>query len=165
MAKNKNVPEQQQVKNTEVTDPVEADSQKLIDDLRSGNLMNAEIASKAMEELKKEGDEKKIRQLKSCMMKAKYLNLKSVIDLRRQRKYAKVGKMYADKTKSLLDELTEGKITITEYGKKIDELMNERRQEFRSVDDQFRTEKSELDDAFHDWPTWSWDCASYNVSF
>lgn len=164
MANNKNVPEQAS-KPVETTDSVETDSQKLIDDLRNGNLVNADIASKAMEELKKEGDEKKIRQLKSCIMKAKYLNLKSVIDLRRQRKYAKVGKMYADKTKALLDELTEGKITFTEYDKKIDELMDARRKEFREVDDQFRTEKSELDNAFHDWPTWSWDHSSYSVTF
>ena len=98
-------------------------------------------------------------------MKAKYLNLKSVIDLRRQRKYAKVGKMYADKTKALLDELAEGKITFVEYDKKIDELMDARRIEFREVDDQFRTEKSELDNAFQEWPTWAWDHSSYSVTF
>lgn len=164
MAKNKNVPEQSQ-KPVETTDSAETESQKLIDDLRNGNLVNEDITSKAMEELKKEGDEKKVRQLKNCIMKAKYLNLKSVIDLRRQRKYAKVGKMYADKTKELLEELKKSKITFTEYDKKIEELMDDRRKEFREVDDQFRTEKSELDNAFHEWPTWAWDHNGYNVTF
>lgn len=129
----------------------------VMDEIRSGNLMNDIINEKAEAEIKDEEEKRKIRILKDAKMKSRYLNRKALLNLRARRREEKATKAYLEKTQSLMNELAEGKITPNEYDTKISEAYNDSRKTIKESNEQLEKEKQELRSSCGSYWCWDWD--------
>lgn len=129
----------------------------VMDEIRNGNLMSDLINEKAEKEIKDEEEARKVRVLKEAKMKSRYLNRKALLNLRARRREEKATKAYLEKTQELMNDLSGGKITPTEYDTKISEAFGESRKAIRESNDQLNKEKEELRNGCGSYWCWDWD--------
>lgn len=130
-----------------------------MEDLRNSNLMDNDLSAAAVKELEKEGNEKKIKELKSCIVKSRYINFRSVIELRRQRANARTCKKFTEKSKEILDRLMKGGkdgLTLSEYRKEEDKLFTNRKDELRENENKYSSELQELNNKYENYTYWMW---------
>ena len=146
-------------------------------DFRVNNLMSDEAVVGAVEKIKKEKDEKKVRDAMEAICKATYNNAKTRIALRQRRREDDITKEKLDATKSLLErllgvktEIKDGvlvptkekipedqKLTPTEYDSEKDKLNEEIAKKIREsntvYDNEIRELRSSYEGRYRSW----WD--------
>lgn len=123
-----------QVANTETTmDNIE-------DQIKEGNKMEENLVAEVEEQIKKEKDDIKKRQLKEVLLESEFITKREVLALRRERDEAKARKEAVKAMGEAKDDLKAGKITPNEYEKKVGEAVKERQKAF----DEIRTKHEEL---------------------
>ena len=131
--------------------------EKVLDQVKNGNLMKETNVKAAIDEIEKRKDEKQKNEAINMICAAKYSNSKALLELRARRREEKNTKEYLTKTKELLDNVLAGKITPTEHKKQRDDLREEFRKKNRESDNQLTEEMQELRNSFEGrWQYW-WD--------
>ena len=135
MAKeNKKAPEA----TTEVT------AENVMEQIRNKNLMPEGIAEEVTKEIEEEERNAKKSDLKDAILRASCENCNALISLRKQRHEEKHLKTYLEKTKSLLDDLKTGKLTVVEYNKAIQSAKDEKRKGYDEVQKEYSDNIKEL---------------------
>lgn len=129
----------------------------VMDEIRSGNLIDTEIAKIGDEKDNEAERERKVQEYRKIKNKAKYQNRKALLMLRARRREEKVTKQYLDDTKTLLDDFVGSKLTVIEYEKKRKDIRKKRNDAMNESNDQYRTEIEELRNAFPGYWQYDWD--------
>ena len=144
----------------------------VMDSIRKGNLMPTTLHAKVQEEMAKEAEDKKKRQLKAAIGKAKYTTSLTLLQLRARRREDDITKEKLSRSAELLDKLTGicskpgenfGKeldekelITAVEYKEALNKLEEDIRKKSRESDEQLSKEVRELNSS---------DCGEYRYSW
>ena len=118
--------------------------------------MNVDAAKKAAEEIKKRNQDRRVDEMKTCLMKADYVRQLSLLSLRKSREEEKANKEFLSKLTKLNDELNQGKHDTASYDKAFKEARNAKKEAFRKASDMFDDYSRKLSQNFNDWDTWSW---------
>lgn len=133
----------------------------VMDQIKSGNLMQDKNVQEALSQIEKETDEKKVREAKDMIMVAKYRNAKKLIELRSRRAEERVTKEFLTKSKEVLDKVLAGKMTPMEY--KAENKLNakDEREAKRKIDEELAKNMAELRASYTGrWQyqsEWDWD--------
>lgn len=136
---------------------VETTVENIVDQIKNENKFGETILAEAEEQIKKEQDEKKVRMLKDRICKADYVNKRELLELRKRRAEEKVTKTALADTKEALDELKEGKITPTEYDKKLEEIDKKKYTSFNEIDKEHNTNVQELRNGYTGYYSYDWE--------
>ena len=131
--------EKKEQKTAQVTNPV-IDETNIEEQIKSANKMEDDIVKAAEEQIQKEKDDKKKRQMKEAILEAEYINKRELLELRKRRKESTATKEALTASKEALDELKGGKLTPREYEKKMIEVAKTKHEAFNKID----TDHSEL---------------------
>lgn len=94
---------------------VASTEENVMEVIRKGNLIDEEVIKLGDEKDNKEEQERKVRAYREAKNKAKYQNLKALLQIRARRREEKVTKDWLNKTKEFFDDLCAGKLTPVEY--------------------------------------------------
>lgn len=151
MAKNKNV------KTPTVETPKDITVESIEEQIKSANKMEETIVELAEKEIKEEQDAKKKSDLKRAILQATYINSRELLELKKRRAEEKVTKKCLEGTLEALTDLKSGKITPLEYDKKIKDLVNDKRNDFKEIDDKHVELVKELRDNFPNYYSIDWE--------
>ena len=146
-------------------------------EFKINNLVNEpSLVEAAMAEMKKNKDEKKIREIKDAIGLATYTNLKVRAELRARRREDDITKKKLDKTKALLERVIgseteikdgclvptknkckESPLTPVEYKEEKKKLEEEIQKEIRESDRQLAKDLSEIRDSYEGRYAYWWD--------
>jgi len=153
-----NVENTQNVANAQVESTAKVDVVENIEDtIKNENKMDDKALDMAKEQIQKEKDERKANILRNAICKADYINKRELLELRKRRKEENATKAALTKSKELLDNLTSGKITPTEYEKQLGENDREKRKAFSEIDDKHRELVRELRDNYPAYYCYDWE--------
>lgn len=158
MGKNKNV------KTPTVETPKDVTVESIEEQIKSANKMEETIVELAEKEIKAEQDEKKKSDLKRAILQATYINSRELLELKKRRAEEKVTKRCLEGTLEALTELKSGKITPLEYDKKINDLVEDKRKDFKEIDDKHVELVKELRDNFPNYYSIDWEYNNWKVN-
>lgn len=158
MGKNKNV------KTPTVETPKDITVESIEEQIKSANKMEETIVELAEKEIKEEQDAKKKSDLKRAILQATYINSRELLELKKRRAEEKVTKKCLEGTLEALTELKSGKITPLEYDKKINDLVNDKRNDFKEIDDKHVELVKELRDNFPNYYSIDWEYNNWKVN-
>lgn len=133
------------------------DENNVLDSLKNGNKMPEGLADEVMKKIEEEEKEKKSSELKTAILKAKYWNMKELLQLRSRRREEKITKDALTKSKEALDKLCGGEITPTEYDKLLKETSTEKNKAIRDSNNTYREELRELQNSLSGSYVYDWD--------
>lgn len=125
--------------------------------IKNENKMDEKALAMAQEQIQKEKDERKAAILKNAICKADYINKRELLELRKRRKEEAITKKTLAESKALLDDLIAGKLTPSEYEKKLQESDNEKRKSSNEVDEKHRSLIQELRDNYPSYYCYDWE--------
>lgn len=125
--------------------------------IKNENKMDEKALSMAQEQIQKEKDERKAAILKNAICKADYINKRELLELRKRRKEEAITKKTLAESKALLDDLIAGKLTPSEYEKKLQESDNEKRKSSNEVDEKHRSLIQELRNNYPSYYCYDWE--------
>lgn len=158
MGKNKNV------KTPTVETPKDITVESIEEQIKSANKMEETIVELAEKEIKEEQDAKKKSDLKRAILQATYINSRELLELKKRRAEEKVTKKCLEGTLEALTELKSGKITPLEYDKKINDLVNDKRNDFKEIDDKHVELVKELRDNFPNYYSIDWEYNNWKAN-
>lgn len=158
MGKNKNV------KTPTVETPKDITVESIEEQIKSANKMEETIVELAEKEIKEEQDQKKKSDLKRAILQATYINSRELLELKKRRAEEKVTKKCLEGTLEALTELKSGKITPLEYDKKINDLVNDKRNDFKEIDDKHVELVKELRDNFPNYYSIDWEYNNWKAN-
>ena len=158
MGKNKNV------KTPTVETPKDITVESIEEQIKSANKMEETIVELAEKEIKEEQDAKKKSDLKRAILQATYINSRELLELKKRRAEEKVTKRCLEGTLEALTELKGGKITPLEYDKKINDLVEDKRKDFKEIDDKHVELVKELRDNFPNYYSIDWEYNNWKVN-
>lgn len=158
MGKNKNV------KTPTVETPKDITVESIEEQIKSANKMEETIVELAEKEIKEEQDAKKKSDLKRAILQATYINSRELLELKKRRAEEKVTKRCLEGTLEALTELKSGKITPLEYDKKINDLVEDKRKDFKEIDDKHVELVKELRDNFPNYYSIDWEYNNWKVN-
>lgn len=125
--------------------------------IKNENKMDEKALAMAQEQIQKEKDERKAAILKNAICKADYINKRELLELRKRRKEEAITKKTLAESKALLDDLIAGKLTPSEYEKKLQESDNEKRKSSNEVDEKHRSLIQELRNNYPSYYCYDWE--------
>lgn len=146
-----------EVKNTTVVENNTDVVENIETVIKNENKMDEKALSMAQEQIQKEKDERKASILKNAICKADYINKRELLELRKRRNEAAITKKTLAESKILLDDLIAGKLTPSEYEKKLQESDNEKRKAANEVDEKHRALIQELRDNYPSYYCYDWE--------
>ena len=158
MGKNKNV------KTPTVETPKDITVESIEEQIKSANKMEETIVELAEKEIKEEQDANKKSDLKHAILQATYINSRELLELKKRRAEEKVTKRCLEGTLEALTELKSGKITPLEYDKKINDLVEDKRKDFKEIDDKHVELVKELRDNFPNYYSIDWEYNNWKVN-
>lgn len=158
MGKNKNV------KTPTVETPKDITVESIEEQIKSANKMEETIVELAEKEIKEEQDAKKKSDLKRAILQATYINSRELLELKKRRAEEKVTKKCLEGTLEALTELKSGKITPLEYDKKINDLVEDKRKDFKEIDDKHVELVKELRDNFPNYYSIDWEYNNWKAN-
>ena len=158
MGKNKNV------KTPTVETPKDITVESIEEQIKSANKMEETIVELAEKEIKEEQDANKKSDLKLAILQATYINSRELLELKKRRAEEKVTKRCLEGTLEALTELKSGKITPLEYDKKINDLVEDKRKDFKEIDDKHVELVKELRDNFPNYYSIDWEYNNWKVN-
>lgn len=131
--------------------------ENVMDMIRKGNLIDEEVIKLGDEKDDQEQKERLVREYRNAKNKAKYQNLKALLQLRARRREEKATKEWLTATKGLFDDLCAGNKTPREYEEARTEAAKERDKAMNESAKQLRKEIEELKDQFPGYWRWDWE--------
>ena len=102
--------------------------------------------------------------MKRAILQATYINSRELLELKKRRAEEKVTKRCLEGTLEALTELKSGKITPLEYDKKINDLVEDKRKDFKEIDDKHVELVKELRDNFPNYYSIDWEYNNWKVN-
>lgn len=137
-----------EAKNEKATEKVAVSEENIKDVIKNGNLLKDKNVQTALENIKKNEDERQVREATSMIMCAKYVNAKELLQLRARRREEKITKEALVKSKELLDKVLEGKLTPNEYKDEKRKLREEKSKAMSESDKELSQDMSELRNSY-----------------
>ena len=122
----------------------EVTTESVMDVIKQGNMMPENAAENVLAQIEKEEKEHKESQLKDRILRARFKNFKELLQLRARRREEKATKEALTATKTALDELCAGKLTVADYDKKAAKIEDAKRKAFSESSKQYEEEYCEL---------------------
>lgn len=120
----------------------------VMDRIKDQNRLSDENVKAALEKIKKEKDDRKVKETTNMIMCAEYNTEKELINLRARRRESDITKETLKKNDDLLADVLAGKITPSEYRDKKREVAKEKDKKFSESRDQYDTEMRELRNSY-----------------
>uniref|UniRef100_A0AAU8B831 Uncharacterized protein n=1 Tax=Dulem virus 42 TaxID=3145760 RepID=A0AAU8B831_9CAUD len=140
------------------TKAVEASNVENIEEqILSKNKLETSLVEEAEKEIKKETDDRKKSQLKTAILEANYINSRELLELRKHRKEEKVRKKALEDTLVALNELKGGKFTPIQYENRVKEIVKEKRNSFKEIEENHSTLIKELRNNFPSYYSLEWE--------
>lgn len=122
--------------------------ENVMDRIKDQNRLSDENVKAALEKIKKDKDDRKVRETTNMIMCAEYNTEKELINLRARRRESNITKETLKKNDDILAEVLEGKITPSEYREKKREIAKEKDKKFSESRDQYDKEMCELRNSY-----------------
>ncbi len=134
-----------------------AESKDIVDQIKDENKFEDENVKAAKEQIQKEKDEKKRNELMNIMQMADYVNKRELLELRKRRKEEAATKDALTESKKLLDDIMTGKLTPTEYKKKLKEVDKKKGETFDQIERENNEHIKELRDNYPTYYSFEWE--------
>lgn len=118
--------------------------------------MGSDVAKQAAEEIAKKNKERRVEEMKSCLMEADYVKQHGLLSLRKARDEEKANKEFLTTLTTMEAELKDGKHDTTSYEKAFQEARKKKQDAYREAANKFDEYLSKLNQNFSDWDTWRW---------
>lgn len=125
--------------------------------LKSVNTFGEDIVKAAAEKEEEANKERKIREYNSIKDKAVYLNLSLVARSKYSKKTNDILAEARNQSKALLDRVTKGELTATDYDDEMKKMIDEQMKEVEKAGKQLRKDLEDLRNAFPNHWSYSWD--------
>lgn len=137
-----------------------AESKDIVDQIKDENKFEDQNVKAAKEQIEKEKNEKKRNELMNIMQMADYVNKRELLELRKRRKEEAATKEALTESKQLLDEIMAGKLTPTEYKKKLKEVDKKKGDAFDQIERENNEHIEELRDNYPTYYSFKWEYES-----
>lgn len=161
MAKEKKAAAQTAEVKNEQNAQVETSIENIEEQIKAGNKFNEELAKKAAEKNAEDEEKRKVAELAQQQSIADWVNKRELLDLKKRRKEDRATKECLTKTKELLDDLNNGKLTVLEYKNKIKGVYRDKFKTFDEIDKWFNDLVSELRNCYVGWES-NWEYNNRN---
>lgn len=125
--------------------------------LKSVNTFGDDIVKAAAEKEDEENKERKVREFNGIKNKAVYLNLSLVARAKYSKKTNEILAEARNQSKSLLERVTKGELSATEYDEELKKIIDEQVKEVEKAGKQLRKDLEELRNAFPNHWSYNWD--------
>jgi protein subunit release factor A len=125
--------------------------------LKSVNTFGEDIVKAAAEKEEEQNKERKIREYNSIKDKAVYLNLSLVARAKYSKKTNDILADARNQSKDLLDRVTKGEFTATDYDDAMKEMIDKEMKEVEKAGKQLRKDLEDLRNAFPNHWSYAWD--------
>ena len=125
--------------------------------LKSVNTFGEDIVKLAAEKEEEQNKERKIREYNSIKDKAVYLNLSLVARAKYSKKTNDILADARNQSKALLDRVTKGEFTATDYDDEMKEMIDKEMKEVEKAGKQLRKDLEDLRNAFPNHWSYAWD--------
>ena len=125
--------------------------------LKSVNTFGEDIVKAAAEKEEADNKERKIREYNSIKDKAVYLNLSLVARSKYSKKTNDILAEARNQSKALLDRVTKGELTATDYDDEMKEMIDKQMKEVEKAGKQLRKDLEDLRNAFPNHWSYNWD--------
>ena len=120
----------------------------VMDRIKDQNRLSDENVKAALEKIKKDKDDRKVKETTNMIMCAEYNTEKELINLRARRRESNITKETLKKNDDILEEVLAGKITPSEYREKKREISKEKDKKFSESREQYDKEMCELRNSY-----------------
>ena len=125
--------------------------------LKSVNTFGEDIVKAAAEKEEEANKERKIREYNNIKDKAVYLNLSLVARAKYSKKTNDILAEARNESKALLDRVTKGELTATDYDDEMKEMIDKQMKEVEKAGKQLRKDLEDLRNAFPNHWSYNWD--------
>ena len=125
--------------------------------LKSVNTFGEDIVKAAAEKEEEQNKERKIREYNNIKDKAVYLNLSLVARAKYSKKCNDIVAEARNQSKALLERVTKGELTATDYDKELKKAIDEQMKEVEKAGKQLRKDLEDLRNAYPNHWSYSWD--------
>lgn len=125
--------------------------------LKSVNTFGEDIVKAAAEKEEEQNKERKIREYNNIKDKAVYLNLSLVARAKYSKKTNDILADARNQSKALLDRVTKGEFTATDYDDEMKEMIDKEMKEVEKAGKQLRKDLEDLRNAFPNNWSYAWD--------
>lgn len=125
--------------------------------LKSVNTFGEDIVKAAAEKEEEQNKERKIREYNNIKDKAVYLNLSLVARAKYSKKTNDILADARNQSKALLDRVTKGELTATDYDEEMKDMIDKEMKEVEKAGKQLRKDLEDLRNAFPNHWSYAWD--------
>ena len=135
-------------KKTSIIDMINNLDGSVTDNLKAANTFESEVREMAENKMKEEEKKEKAEELVRITKRAVYTNIRLCIEAKYTKDTKEIMDSARNKSLELLNDLKEGKITPSEYEKKLDEMIDEQIKKVQECGKERRTNLKELDNSY-----------------
>ena len=136
---------------------MDVNEENFSESLKNVNTFGEDIVKAAAEKEEEQNKERKIREYNGIKDKAVYLNLSLVARSKYSKKTNDILAEARNQSKALLDRVTKGELTATDYDDEMKKMIDEQMKEVEKAGKQLRKDLEDLRNAFPNHWSYSWD--------
>lgn len=136
---------------------MDVNEENFSESLKNVNTFGEDIVKAAAEKEEEQNKERKIREYNSIKDKAVYLNLSLVARSKYSKKTNDILAEARNQSKALLDRVTKGELTATDYDDEMKKMIDEQMKEVEKAGKQLRKDLEDLRNAFPNHWSYAWD--------
>jgi polyribonucleotide nucleotidyltransferase len=140
-----------------VLDITKVTDENIVEQIKNANKFSSDIVKAASEKAEKDEKDRQIREFTRIKDKATYINLKSVLRTRRDRAAEKATSEMRKKSLELLTQVSEGKMTASEYEEALDKAVDDTNEAVKKANQEFDKMSQELRSKFPSSYGYDWD--------
>lgn len=136
---------------------MDVNEENFSESLKNVNTFGEDIVKAAAEKEEEQNKERKIREYNNIKDKAVYLNLSLVARAKYSKKTNDILAEARNESKALLDRVTKGELTATDYDDEMKEMIDKQMKEVEKAGKQLRKDLEDLRNAFPNHWSYNWD--------
>ena len=136
---------------------MDVNEENFSESLKNVNTFGEDIVKAAAEKEEEQNKERKIREYNNIKDKAVYLNLSLVARAKYSKKTNDILAEARNQSKALLDRVTKGELTATDYDDEMKEMIDKQMKEVEKAGKQLRKDLEDLRNAFPNHWSYNWD--------
>ena len=136
---------------------MDVNEENFSESLKNVNTFGEDIVKAAAEKEEEQNKERKIREYNNIKDKAVYLNLSLVARAKYSKKTNDILVEARNESKALLDRVTKGELTATDYDDEMKEMIDKQMKEVEKAGKQLRKDLEDLRNAFPNHWSYNWD--------
>ena len=136
---------------------MDVNEENFSESLKNVNTFGEDIVKAAAEKEEEQNKERNIREYNNIKDKAVYLNLSIVARAKYSKKTNDILAEARNESKALLDRVTKGELTATDYDDEMKEMIDKQMKEVEKAGKQLRKDLEDLRNAFPNHWSYNWD--------